>query len=103
MDTIAAQRARLTIRATQMLEATRSRIEEMSTPASVVPTHTPGRIDEHRAQRIARQRLRIGSVVTIGDELVGRAVPASQPAVLGCDPEVVVRVLCDIPDEVAGQ
>ncbi len=83
--------------ATQMFEAARRRIENVDARVGRADPDPPPRIDEHCAQRVARQRLRVARVVAIGGERVGGAAPAGQAAVLRRDPQVVPRRLRRCP------
>ncbi len=61
------------------------------------------RVHQHGARGIARERGGIGGIVPKDREAVGRPVPAGDTCILDRDPQIVMRILDDLIDEVARQ
>src|SRR5580700_2821470 len=60
------------------------------------------RVDQERTRRVAREGVGIRGIVSENRESIAGAVPTSDARVLDRYPQVVVRVLGDLVNEVAG-
>ncbi len=87
-----------------MLEATRRWIQDVDTRVDHADPYPALRIELQGARdRITREGCRIRDIVAVDRESVRGAAPARNAGILDRDPQIVMRVLCDLLNEVAGQ
>ena len=102
-DLVVAERVGIRRIVPEMFESPGPGVEHIDAGIVASDPDASTRVDRERPGHIARQRIRVLRVVVESGKGIGGAVPSGEPGVLDRDPQIVMSVLGDLADEIAGQ
>src|SRR6266481_1368626 len=86
-----------------MLDAPGCRIQDVDTRIAGSDPNPTARVHHHGPRGVAAEGIGMGGIMAEDREGISAAVPAGDTGILDRYPEIVMRILDDLVDEVTGQ